>query len=39
MVYDHKYRETVYGALRNNWITCDLEDLEGAYRERIGPTV
>lgn len=35
MVYDHRYRETVYGALRSSWITSDLEDLEGAYKERI----
>ena len=38
MVYDRKYRETVYGALRSSWIMSDLEDLEGAYKERIGST-
>ena len=38
MVYDRKYRETVYGALQSSWIISDLEDLEGAYKERIGPS-
>ena len=36
LIYNHTFRETVYGALRSDWITSDLEELENAYKHRIG---
>lgn len=36
LIRDHLSRETVYGALRSQWITTDLDELEQAYVQRIG---
>ncbi|KAI0249499.1 hypothetical protein BJV78DRAFT_1129507, partial [Lactifluus subvellereus] len=33
--YNYETRSTIAMALETQWIDCDLEDLEKAYRERI----
>jgi len=35
LIHDHMHRETVYGALRCDWIASDLEELDQAYQERV----
>ncbi|TDL28212.1 kinase-like protein, partial [Rickenella mellea] len=36
LIHNYRLRETVYGAMKDEWIVSDLEELEAAYRERIG---
>jgi len=35
LIHDHGHRETVYGALRSDWIASDLQELDRAYQERV----
>jgi serine/threonine protein kinase len=35
LVYEPIERATVWSALKSPWITCDLEDLERAYYDRV----
>jgi len=36
--YNYETRSTIAMALQSPWITCDLDDLEKAYRERVSLT-
>ena len=36
LIRDHLNRATVHNALQSRWIIEDLDELEQAYRERIG---
>ncbi len=35
LIHNPLHRATVYTALRSQWITTDLEELDAAYRDRI----